>query len=132
MAQLFGRWTVKLPGEEYVFEPDEITVAEEYRLESELGGLSFDQWLTEVDERRASACQTLIWFLRYKAGRVEDRSQVNFPIRRLVLESIEEPDPNSPASGDGSAPADGPATSEATTSQPSLSLSGSAHSNGTA
>lgn len=106
---LYGRWKVTLPGEEYVWEPDETTVAEEFLLESEHGG-TFDEWMTGIDDRKAAACQILVWFLRRKAGRQEDRLAVDFPIRRLVTEPIDTPEtvaglPEASAGSEQSGPA---------------------------
>lgn len=109
MARLYGRWNVTLPDEKYVFEPDEITVADMLLLKSELGDRTFDQWLNGIDQREPVECQVLIWYLRRKDGRQEDRMAVDFPLRRLVLEPIPDvddtPDDELPEAPAGSEPA---------------------------
>jgi hypothetical protein len=90
--KLYGRWKVTLPGEEYVWEPDDTTVNEELLLEGE-HGMTFEEWVEAVDERRAVPCQVLIWYLRRKADPTYqvERMAVDFPIRRLATEEIEAP-----------------------------------------
>ena len=110
--RLYGRWKVSLPGEEYVWEPDETTVSEELMLEGE-HGLSFDEWVEAVDERKAIPCQVLVWFLRRKAGRQEDRMSVDFPIRRLATEQLDEDaDPEAPAVSETATEPSSPASTE--------------------
>ena len=105
MARLYGRWAVELPGEkDLIWEPDETTLAESLMIESELGGMAFDDWVAAIDERRPVACQVLVWFLRRKGGEQVDRLSVNFPIRRLELTKVEEDEPDPEASA-GSSPA---------------------------
>jgi hypothetical protein len=89
-VKLYGAWRVTLPDESYLFEPDEMLGSEWSLIETELG-MSFEQWVSEINEARFVACQGLVWFLRRKAGRLEDRMAVDFKIRQLVL--AREPDP---------------------------------------
>lgn len=120
-AKLFGTWTVTLPDETYTFEPDDITVGESLMLEQELDGATFDDWLVAIDERRAVPCQVLIWFLRRKAGRQEDRMGVEFPIRRLSLTKVEDdPDPDPNVSADSES-ATSPSSPPSTESDPGSS-----------
>lgn len=115
-----GRWEVTLPGESYVWEPDEVTVAECLMLETE-SGLTFPQWILAIDDERAEACQILVWFLRHKAGRQEDRFAVDFPLRKLEIREIGE-EGDDPEGSAGSGPA---------TEQPSPSTTESAPGSGT-
>lgn len=119
--RLYGEWKVTLPGEEYVWAPDDTTLAETLMLENETGE-TFDDWVTGIDARRAVPCQVLIWFLRYKAGKQEDRMTVDFPIRRLNLVHIVEEVEDDPEASAGSEPA---------TSQPSPASTESDPGNGT-
>lgn len=124
-VKLYGRWQVTLPdGESYVWEPDETTVGEQLMLEAELGGLSFEQWVADIDSRKGLACQVLVWFLRRKAGKQQDRTAVNFPIRRLDLEPITD-DAEGDVSGEASA------DSASATSSPSSTGTVSGPGNGT-
>ena len=95
---------VTIPGEEYLWDPDDMMLSEQRLIESELPKDSFSQFLDGIDERRADECQVLVWFLRRKAGNQMDRHAVDFPIRRLTIEVLPEaiPDPEAPA---GSEPA---------------------------
>lgn len=86
-----------------------MTLGEWNLLETELGDIDFDTWTEQIDARKAMACQVLVWFLRKKDGVQEDRTSVNFPIRRLVLTRI----PKEPAST--------PETSDESTSETSPS-----------
>jgi hypothetical protein len=113
-VRLYGSWKVALPGETYVWEPDDTTVGEELLIESELGDefVNFDQWVLDIDARKANPCQVLIWLLRRKAGRQEERFAVQFPIRRLDITEIAEPEPLPPSLA-------GSETSEPATESPS-------------
>src|SRR5881628_2956917 len=82
MADLYGAWTVTLPGESYTWEPDDMLLSDWALVEEEFGG-TFDEWVRGIDQRAAGACQVLIWFLRRQNGLVIDRSKVDFPIRQL-------------------------------------------------
>lgn len=100
---LWGSWTVTLPDEEYVWEPDDVTIGEQLMIEGELGDLSYNDWPKAIDDRRPVACQVLIWYLRHKAGKQQERFAVDFPIRRLELMQIgteDEPDPEAPAASE--------------------------------
>lgn len=89
--KLYGRWKAAIPGEEYVWEPDEVTLSEQLLVENE-AGTSYDDWIEDgVANSRAEACQILIWFLRRKAGQQQERFSVEFAIRKLTLTKIEEP-----------------------------------------
>lgn len=111
MAGLIGEFKVELPEESWTWCPDDMTLGEWNMIEVELGGdVDFDAWTEGIDARRAMACQVLVWFLRLKAGRNEERSSVNFPIRRLtVMRLPKEPDSTpeiSDASTSGPSPAE--------------------------
>lgn len=111
--KLYGKWKVTLPGEDYEWAPDDMTLGECLMVETETG-LSFDDWLTAIAEDRAEACQVLVWFLRRKAGRQEERIAVDFPIRRLIFEQIAEPaadaDPEASAASEAATPPSSPAS----------------------
>lgn len=103
----YGVFQVTLPGEEYVFEPDEMMASEWGMVETELG-MSFDDWLDAFDRRDFTATQGLVWFLRYKAGQQMHRSEVDFKIRQVDVTRLpkdpeadtesSEPDTSSPSS----------------------------------
>lgn len=114
----YGTWKVSLPGEEYTFEPDQILGSECLAIENE-AGVSFEEWLIEIDKVKAIACQVLVWFLRQKAGIQEVRRDVDFKIRQLRLVRV--PDPKGTDS----------ANSATTTSKRSRTGSGSARRTGT-
>lgn len=86
--KLIGRWLVELPDESHAWEPDEYTNADERLLEGEIPGFTFDTWASDIDARRADACEVLVWMLRRKAGNQSDRTSVLFPIRRLDLTEL--------------------------------------------
>ena len=112
----YGRWDVTLPGERYTWEPDEVTVGECLMLEAEAES-SYDQWIRDVGNNRAVACQILVWFLRRKEGRQEDRAAVDFPIRKLeITELVGDADPEASA---GSEPATSSPSSTGSESNPS-------------
>lgn len=118
--KLYGRWKVTLPDEEYVWEPDEVTFSEQLLIENE-ADCSYDDWILEgVSESRAVPCQILVWFLRRKAGQQQERFAVDFPIRKLTLEKLDEP-VALPESQAGSEQQSAPATSE---SSPTTTESG--------
>lgn len=104
-------WKVTLPGEEYLFEPDEMLGSEWGAVEAE-SGLTFDEWVNAIDARKWVPCQVLVWFLRQKAGRQEERRDVDFKIRQLRTEMI--PDPKAPARTRASKPAGGSRSSKPT------------------
>lgn len=109
--RLYGQWSVRLPGEEYVWSPDDTTLGENLMIETETGG-TFDEWVKAIDERRAVACQVLVWFLRRQAGRQEDRMAVDFPIRRLDVEKLGDADPEASAGSEPATPPDSPPSTE--------------------
>lgn len=88
--KLYGTWKVTLPDEEYLFEPDEILGSEWGAIEAQ-AGMSFDEWATGIDTGTWVPCQVLVWYLRQKAGRQEERREVDFKIRQLRLERVEDP-----------------------------------------
>jgi hypothetical protein len=108
----YGRWSVTLPGETYTWEPDAVTLGEQLMLQVEATS-SYQNWIGDVGNEDAEACQILVWFLRRKAGRQEDRLSIDFPIRELDLEQIAEQvdDPEAPAPSEG-ATSDSPLPSE--------------------
>lgn len=83
-------WKVTLPDEEYLFEPDEILGSEWGAIETETG-MSFEDWTNAIDARKWVPCQVLVWFLRQKAGRQEERRDVDFKIRQLKLVRVDDP-----------------------------------------
>ena len=116
MAEFETRFQVSWPGESYVYEPDEITMAELKMLEAEWPeGWSFRDWTVQIDRKNGNALQILVWFLRFKAGRVQPRIEVDdvkpFQIDITRLE-------------DGGDDPEAPAASDAATSSPSSSPSG--------
>lgn len=115
MAVPLGIWRVDIPGgETYTFDPDGLTMGEMYTLESELGGMSFLQWLDGINDRRAAAIQILVWFLRRQAGKPQDRGSVDVPPRKVDLNRTDlPPDPESPA---GTEPASDSGSSSPTVS----------------
>lgn len=117
---LYGSWAVTLPDEKYQFDPDDITNNEWRGLQQELGGMSFADWLTGIDDRDPKPCDVLIWFLRRKAGLPpQDLLAIDYPIRRLILEPLEvDDDPEAPA---GSGPATSVQPSGTTESGPEIS-----------
>lgn len=97
----YGTWKVTIPGEEYTWDIDATTVNELSLLEQETGGVTFKQWITDIDARKSTACQTLIWYLRRKNGQQMDRFSVDFPIFKLKTEKVELPeDPAASPSSD--------------------------------
>lgn len=115
----YGRFDVTLPDEKFVWAPDEVTLGEQLMLEKE-SGQSYEDWISQVGRGRAEACQILVWFLRRKQGVQLERFSVDFPIRELELDPLEEddPDPEAPA---GSEPATDTASSTGGESLPSTS-----------
>lgn len=114
---LYGRFNVILPDEEYVWEPDEMTFGECKGVEDELEGTgweAFTDWMVACSRARPVACQVLVWFLRYKAGKPSERRDVDFPLRKLRIEPI--PDPKDEASTETSE-----AGTSSTTSEPTVS-----------
>lgn len=103
---------ITLPGEEYEWEPDETTLAECLAIESELDGMAWDEWLAAIDDRRAVACQVLIWFLRHKAGNQQDRHAVDFPLRKLSIAVIPDADPEASAASDAATEPSSPPDTE--------------------
>lgn len=108
--KLYGRYSVIVSGDEkHIWEPDEVTLSEQLMLENE-AECSYEEWISGAHSIRAGyaeACQILVWFLRRKAGQQMDRFAVDFPIRRLDIEQIEEPValPEVPAGSEQSEPA---------------------------
>lgn len=122
--KLYGRWKVTLPDEEFVWEPDEVTFSEQLMIENE-ADCSYDEWILDgVSPSRAVPCQILVWFLRYKAGQQQERYAVEFPIRKLTLEKIDEPValPESPAGSEQSEPATSQSSPTTTGSVPSTGV----------
>jgi hypothetical protein len=124
--RLFGRWKVTLLDEEFIWAIDDTTVSDQLLLENELDGQPFEDWLAAVDQRKAVACQVLIWYLRRKKDPTyqQERFAVDFPIRRLVTAEIEEPLPLPPTRAGSETPE--PATSSdspATVSGPTNGVS---------
>lgn len=126
----FGRWQVTLPGEEYVWEPDEVTLGECRTIEAE-AGCTYMQWITRIgDADRANplaatadqvsdACQVLIWFLRLKAGQQQERAAVDFPIRKLEIRQLtDDGEDDDPEASAGSEPATSPTSPESSVSDP--------------
>ena len=117
--RLYGRWKVSLPGEEHVWEPDEVLFSEQLLLENE-SGMSYDEWILDgVRLSRAVPCQILVWFLRRKADPAYqvDRMAIEFPIRKLDLERLDiedevDPDPEAPAASEAATPLSSPASTE--------------------
>lgn len=101
MAKLYGEWKVALPDESWDWFPDDMTVGESNLIETELD-MSFDDWVDAIDARRAMACQVLVWFLKLKAGQNEERTSINFPIRRLELKRIPKEPSSTPETSGGS------------------------------
>ena len=96
MALLTGDLKVTLPGEEYIWQPDEMTLGEmSMCLDQELGGMTFADWMRGIINNQPIPCQVLVWYLRLKAGRQEDRTSVNFPIRKLDVDLVPKDEPNS-------------------------------------
>jgi hypothetical protein len=98
---------VTLPGEEYVWDWSEILLSEQRAIETELPGMTWDQFILGIEQQRSDPCQVLIWFLRRKAGQNIARVDVDFPIRKLAIEVLPDADPEAPA---GSEPASSPAS----------------------
>ena len=72
------RLKVSWPGEEYIFEPGEITMAELTMIEQEWpAGWAWRDWMIAIDKKNSNARQILVWFLRFKAGRVQPRIEVD-------------------------------------------------------
>ena len=118
---LMGRWQVTLPNDEkHVFEPDEITNNEWRALQGYLDGMSFTAWLNGINNRDPKPCDVLVWFLRHKAGDTQDILAMDYPIRRLDVELIQdgETDPEALA---GSEPATSTEPSTGTESDPGSS-----------
>lgn len=131
--KLYGVWSIALPnGETHKWEPDEVLPDEERVILAESGYDTYEDWIAGVDQREASAVQTLVWFLRRVTNSTIARADVVFPHRRLVVERIEEPPP---VDGHPESSADSPArpaTSAAASSSPSSTGGESAPASGTA
>lgn len=94
-----GSWNVKYLEEEYHWEPLEMSLGELRQcLDVELGGVTFADWFRGLVARRPDACQVLIWFLRLKAGRPEERAGINIQILKLELDQVPKDEPNSSSS----------------------------------
>jgi len=117
-VKALGKWDVDLPGEHYLWEPDEVSVGECLMLENE-SGQGYERWIADVGDGRAVACQILVWFLRRKAGRQEDRLAIDFPLRKLEITAfIEDGVDDDPEASAGSEPATASSSSTATESSP--------------
>ena len=95
--RLYGEWKVTIPGEEFTFQPDEMTGPDCYMVEQELEGTpweAFDAWILGISEDRWVPCQTLIWFLRTKAGQQVDRRSVDFPLRKMQMTKVPKDEPD--------------------------------------
>lgn len=108
-----GKWKVTLPDEEYEFSPDDLPLSDWLMIGAELRAsgewVSPRKFLYDVDDKQMGPCQVLVWFLRRKDGRNEDRFTVDFPLLSLEMTPVddegEEDDPEAPAGS-------GPATSQ--------------------
>jgi len=93
-----------------------VTFGEQLLLETE-SGMSYNEWIADgVAEERAVACQILIWFLRRKAGRQEDRMSIDPQIRKLDIEEIVEVVDADPEASAASEAAGSPTSPESTES----------------
>lgn len=106
--RLYGPWKVTLPGEEYLWEPDEMDGPECYAVEQELVGTpweTFEAWAGGVGSGLWVPCQTLVWFLRHKAGQPSERRDVTFKLRQLdVIQAPKAEEGDEPSETDGSPP----------------------------
>lgn len=99
MADSSTRMRVTLgEDEDYVFDRDALTLADLYQIKS-ASGLDFNPFLQGVGDASPESLQTLIWFLRHKAGIQGDRLQVEFKIGDLDIQPIDESDPTLASSG---------------------------------
>lgn len=83
--------------EKYVFDRDALTLTDLYAIKS-VSGLDFNPFLQGIGDGSPESLQTLVWFLRHKAGIQGDRLQVQFRIGDLDMEPIEEADPTAASS----------------------------------
>lgn len=107
----YGTWEVSHPGdtetpaESYVWEPDETSLSDCMLIETETGGLTFQEWVQGVDpERRPMNCQVLIWYLRRINGQLMDRTSVIFPIRKLDVVEVPKDSPSTDGPDPGISP----------------------------
>lgn len=101
--KVYGKWTVTLPGESYIYDPDNMLGSVWAQMENDLGITyqEFNRGLAGVN-KTFRPCQWLIWYLRRQAGRDEDLLAVDFPLIQMQLEEIEEgeaPAADTPPSG---------------------------------
>lgn len=113
-------YKVTLPDEEFLFEPDEMQGSEWGAVEAETGS-TFEEWTDGIDKRLWVPCQTLVWFLRTKAGAPCERREVDFKIRQLKIARV--PDPKDQAATRRSAPGTGSRSSKRSESDPPTSTS---------
>jgi hypothetical protein len=85
-----SRTSVKLDGQSWMFDEDDITIQDAYMLKSVTGmGLrGFFEGLQDMDPQ---CLQALVWFLRRKAGEQVQMDEVNFKVTSLQME--QQPDP---------------------------------------
>lgn len=95
VSKRYGTWKVDLPDESYTWEPDDMLFSECNLVLTELAGRTFDEWIQGIDDRDPTACQVLVWFLRLKAGKPEDRMGLDFPLRQLDLVQVPKDKTNS-------------------------------------
>lgn len=86
--------------ESYLFDRNALTLTDLYAIKS-ASGLDFNPFLAGIGEGNPTSLQTLVWFLRHKAGIQGDRLQVDFSIGEFSLEFVDS-DANPTAASSGS------------------------------
>lgn len=106
--RLYGAWKVTLDDEEWLWEPDEMDGPECYAIELELAGTpweTFTDWVTGVGTGKWVPCQTLVWFLRTKAGQPSERREITFKLRQLeIVQTVPKEQNGEPSEISGSSP----------------------------
>lgn len=98
------RLRVTLGEESYIFDRNALTLTDLYAIKSS-SGLDFNPFVAGLTEGSPESLQTLIWFLRHKAGIQGDRLQIDFKIADLDMAPIEDDvtDPTEASSSSGDA-----------------------------
>jgi hypothetical protein len=91
------RVTVTVGAESYVFDRDALTLTDLYQIKS-ASGLDLNPFLEGIGEGNPVSLQTLVWFLRHKAGIQCDRTAVEFTIGEFDMAPVVEPDPTAASS----------------------------------
>lgn len=103
------RLQVKVGSESYVFDRDALTLTDLYAIKS-ASGLDLNPFLQGIGDGNPVSLQTLVWFVRHKAGIQGDRLQIDFRIGDFDLEPIADPTVASSGTSDAAISEDSPTT----------------------